>query len=225
MSCCPHAWPMRRKTTKQIMDPDGFSRASRDSVSVTKYPTEYRRYSIDNSGSSQQAQKVKVRCKSCKTEFPVPTGTNDFRCRNCQANNAPNQGQGQSSGGKICNGVRKFGAICKGRVDAGRRNVNVMDQKPYLSSEPSLSFPRRNNKRAVLCGVTYKKRKFRLKGTINDVKNMKIMLTDIFGFSDESIRVLTGILQNLLADDSDFSCEFTVCSFRFHFMVKSLQFV
>ena len=78
---------------------------------------------IHNSSSSQQAKKVKVRCKNCKTEFPVPTCTNDFRCLTCQANNAPNQGQGQSSGGKICNEVKKFGAICNGRVDGGSRNV------------------------------------------------------------------------------------------------------
>lgn len=47
-------------------------------------------------------------------------------------------------------------------------------------------------KRAVLCGVSYKKRKYELKGTINDVKHMKELLIRTFGFLEENIRVLTG---------------------------------
>jgi hypothetical protein len=47
-------------------------------------------------------------------------------------------------------------------------------------------------KRAVLCGVTYQNNKYRLKGTINDVKKMRDLLIDRFGYSKECIRVLTG---------------------------------
>jgi hypothetical protein len=47
-------------------------------------------------------------------------------------------------------------------------------------------------KRAVLCGVTYQNNKYRLKGTINDVKKMKDLLIDRFDYSKECIRVLTG---------------------------------
>ncbi|KAJ1396509.1 Caspase-like domain superfamily [Sesbania bispinosa] len=54
----------------------------------------------------------------------------------------------------------------------------------------SNSFSARN-KRAVLCGVTYGKRKFRLDGTINDVVNMKDLLLNKFKFPFECIRVLT----------------------------------
>ncbi|KAL3724061.1 hypothetical protein ACJRO7_036130 [Eucalyptus globulus] len=46
-------------------------------------------------------------------------------------------------------------------------------------------------KRAVLCGVSYKKRKYELKGTVNDVKHMKELLIHTFGFLEENIRVLT----------------------------------
>ncbi|CAL5377708.1 unnamed protein product [Camellia sinensis] len=46
-------------------------------------------------------------------------------------------------------------------------------------------------KRAVLCGVSYQKKKHKLKGTINDVNRMKSLLTDHFGFLETSICVLT----------------------------------
>ncbi|XP_031384275.1 metacaspase-1-like isoform X1 [Punica granatum] len=49
----------------------------------------------------------------------------------------------------------------------------------------------RLRKRAVLCGVTYRKRKYKLKGTLNDVKAMKQLLMERFGFVEESIRILT----------------------------------
>lgn len=47
-------------------------------------------------------------------------------------------------------------------------------------------------KRALLCGVSYKKRKYELKGTVNDVKHMKELLIRTFGFLEENVRVLTG---------------------------------
>ncbi|KAJ1396506.1 Nucleic acid-binding, OB-fold [Sesbania bispinosa] len=58
-----------------------------------------------------------------------------------------------------------------------------------LSSPPSTAS--RPRKRAVLCGVTYRQRRFSLKGTINDVTNMKSLLLNKFNFQMESIRVLT----------------------------------
>ncbi|GKU97995.1 hypothetical protein SLEP1_g11055 [Rubroshorea leprosula] len=56
-----------------------------------------------------------------------------------------------------------------------------------------VEFPpsRRPTKRAMLCGVSYKSRKFELKGTVNDVKNMRELLMNKFGYPKEYIRVLT----------------------------------
>ena len=68
-----------------------------------------------------------------------------------------------------------------------------------LNKMPSPSEIRRSSpgtrtatKRALLIGVTYK-RKYKLKGTINDVKSMRELLINNFGFKEENIRVLTGI--------------------------------
>ncbi|KAI4342284.1 hypothetical protein MLD38_026925 [Melastoma candidum] len=49
----------------------------------------------------------------------------------------------------------------------------------------------RQKKRAFLCGVSYRKKKYELKGTINDVKNMKQLLINGFAFSEGSIHILT----------------------------------
>ncbi|KAK8706570.1 hypothetical protein V6N13_050131 [Hibiscus sabdariffa] len=46
-------------------------------------------------------------------------------------------------------------------------------------------------KRAVLCAVSYKKCKYELKGTINDVKNMKDLLIQMYGFQEPNILLLT----------------------------------
>lgn len=64
-------------------------------------------------------------------------------------------------------------------------------KKVLESSRGSSSSQSRPNKRALLCGVSYKKRKYRLKGTINDVKHMKDLLINQFGYPLECIRVLS----------------------------------
>lgn len=72
-----------------------------------------------------------------------------------------------------------------------KHDDQLSNSSPSTLSSSSLSTT--CNKRAVLCGVTYGKRKFRLKGTINDVVNMKELLVKFFNFPIECIRVLTGI--------------------------------
>ncbi|KAH7575600.1 hypothetical protein JRO89_XS02G0160400 [Xanthoceras sorbifolium] len=97
----------------------------------------------------------------------------------------------------------------KDQVESTAIYVKVLQQKNIISkfwkpTDPNPKTPlnivpspfqlphsSRPNKRAVLCGVTYNKRKYRLKGTINDVKNIRDMLITKFGFL--GILVLTGI--------------------------------
>ena len=47
-------------------------------------------------------------------------------------------------------------------------------------------------KRALLCGVSYRKKKYELKGSINDVKSMRDWLMCQFAYPVECIRVLKG---------------------------------
>ncbi|OIW13634.1 hypothetical protein TanjilG_07976 [Lupinus angustifolius] len=65
----------------------------------------------------------------------------------------------------------------------------ILPRKPSLTEGSSLST--RCNKRAVLCGVTYGKRKFSLKGSVNDVVNMKELLVNNFKYPIGCIRILT----------------------------------
>ena len=51
--------------------------------------------------------------------------------------------------------------------------------------------PEELDERALLCGVTYK-RKYTLKGTVNDVKDMRELLIKQYNYPPHCIRVLTG---------------------------------
>ncbi|XP_021684099.2 metacaspase-1 isoform X2 [Hevea brasiliensis] len=61
---------------------------------------------------------------------------------------------------------------------------------PLESSSTSLSYPR-PRKRALLIGVTYKKSKHKLTGTVNDVRNIRSLLIESFCFHPQSILILT----------------------------------
>lgn len=47
-------------------------------------------------------------------------------------------------------------------------------------------------KRALLCGVSYRGKSYKIKGSINDVKCMRYFLVEKFGFPNDSILMLTG---------------------------------
>ncbi|XP_031281838.1 metacaspase-1-like isoform X2 [Pistacia vera] len=75
-----------------------------------------------------------------------------------------------------------------------RKRTETSPKRTSLNSKPSplqRSPPTRPKKRAVLCGVSYKETKYKLKGTINDVKNMRDLLITKFGYQSEGILVLT----------------------------------
>ena len=70
---------------------------------------------------------------------------------------------------------------------------------PSLNHEPSGPNPMRSSKRAVLCGITYNNwKQYKLKGTVNDVRSMRDLLSTRFGYPTECIRVLTGMLLLLI---------------------------
>ncbi|KAH8484061.1 hypothetical protein H0E87_028475 [Populus deltoides] len=70
------------------------------------------------------------------------------------------------------------------------KKTELLNKMPSPSEiSRSSSGTRTARKRALLIGVTYK-RKHLLKGTINDVKSMRGFLIKNFGFKEENIRVL-----------------------------------
>ncbi|KAK2663300.1 hypothetical protein Ddye_001874 [Dipteronia dyeriana] len=64
----------------------------------------------------------------------------------------------------------------------------------YIERQPSpalASPPVHGRKRALLCGVNYRQKSYRLKGSINDVKCMKYLLVERLGFPIDCILMLT----------------------------------
>ncbi|KAK7412153.1 hypothetical protein VNO78_03602 [Psophocarpus tetragonolobus] len=106
-------------------------------------------------------------CSGCNNQFVVPAIRNAYRCYKCHC-------VSNSNGSFKLNNANSY------------TNTTL---SPFASSSLSLSTP--GNKRAVICGVSYGKRKFKLEGTVNDVVNMKSLLLDKFKFPTHCIRVLT----------------------------------
>ncbi|KAA8536457.1 hypothetical protein F0562_028935 [Nyssa sinensis] len=77
--------------------------------------------------------------------------------------------------------------------NSGRMGKNAASPMSDYKLNPwaSIGSGRHQSKRAILCGVSYKKYSFKLDGTINDVNSMKSLLFGHFSFPNESIRVLT----------------------------------
>ncbi|XP_047973813.1 metacaspase-1-like [Salvia hispanica] len=71
-----------------------------------------------------------------------------------------------------------------------RRQKNSGDRGNTLSPAPITLRQAARGKRALLCCISYKKKKFELKGTIHDMKNMRDLLIHQFHFPPESILIL-----------------------------------
>ncbi|KAK1326005.1 Metacaspase-1 [Acorus calamus] len=89
-----------------------------------------------------------VTCSECETIFPVPPGTNRFRCPICRP--------------------------------------ATFNRQPPLPPPSS-----HGGKKAVICGVSYRRTRYELKGSINDAKSMKHLLLNNFNFPHSSILMLT----------------------------------
>ncbi|GMJ05570.1 metacaspase 1a, metacaspase 3 [Hibiscus trionum] len=97
----------------------------------------------------------------------------------------------------MCHAVTNLGTI---NVRPGRTGYDSyygasgMHGYPYANGGPRPSLPpvpAHGRKRALLCGVNYHGRSYKLKGSINDAKCMKYLLVEKLGFPSESILMLT----------------------------------
>ncbi|PHT64145.1 hypothetical protein T459_32018 [Capsicum annuum] len=133
---------------------------------------------------------MSMMCQKCRHQLPLPPHDQLFRCE-C-GNLIP------LSGSERRLPVREHG---KFRRNSSRTNSlspslsnALCSDSEYSSTNPRLSLiftkPPPRGKRALLCGVTYKAEKFRLKGTLHDVHSMGDLLLRKFNFSDDSILIL-----------------------------------
>lgn len=144
----------------------------------------------------------RMRCSRCGMQLMVPPNTNTFQCATCltviqvQPNNSLDQAH---------DSIRHTASRMKDLLYTVSSNINarVFSGNSYpwswasgnshhsQSIAPSLPFSALGRKRAVLCGVSYYGQKYRLKGTVNDVKCMRYFLIQQLGFPSDSILVLT----------------------------------
>lgn len=131
-------------------------------------------------------------CQKCRLQLPLPPHSLLFRC---ECGNLIPLGNSERSlpvqeHGRFSSKLRRFRD--KFRTRSSRKNSP--SPSPSVSPRLSLIFtkPPPSGKRALLCGVTYKKEKFRLRGTLHDVHSMKDLLVQKFNFSDDAILILAG---------------------------------
>ncbi|XVE66565.1 hypothetical protein DITRI_Ditri08aG0088700 [Diplodiscus trichospermus] len=107
-------------------------------------------------------------------------------CKNVLPN--PNEEQTSQQHRGLRGRIRSFGNHIKSKM----QYHGIVSVTPSLNYEPSGSYSTRSSKRAVLCGITYNNwKQYKLKGTVNDVRNMRDLLIDKFHYPKECIRVLT----------------------------------
>ncbi|XP_042491995.1 metacaspase-3-like [Macadamia integrifolia] len=144
----------------------------------------------------------RVSCRGCGMQLTVPPETRSIRCYRC--------------GSTIClrpvpERVNYAGEWIKGFLtNVSNTAINYvatssLNNKPSLPGvyngyypplpAPPISYPSsvvgRGRKKALLCGVSYKGKRFELKGSINDVNCMRYFLVQRLGFPNESVLVLT----------------------------------
>ncbi|XWS68286.1 hypothetical protein CRYUN_Cryun04dG0077800 [Craigia yunnanensis] len=141
---------------------------------------------------------IRVVCQRCRQKFSASTNTETVVCPNCHKVNPNRTIRKRSSS-------RRYGRLSTPLIgNFMRENLKKIlccsGQKPAASGSSSTNYSKLcaldysgpwAKKRAVLCGVSYKKWKYKLKGTINDVLNMKNLLVQKYEFREENIVVLT----------------------------------
>ncbi|XP_017639949.1 metacaspase-1-like isoform X2 [Gossypium arboreum] len=138
---------------------------------------------------------IKIVCLRCRQKLTVPAYAEKITCGKCGEVNPIIKKPSPATSleqGKISKPMEKLKKLLLGNTQ------RLSDSSGSSSSPPSklCALDESGNqppakKRAVLCGVSYKKWKYKLKGTINDVMNMKTLLTQTYGFLERNILVLT----------------------------------
>lgn len=134
----------------------------------------------------------RTKCVSCQQQQQSEMITPNSERPRCLASCSFHRNQNPFPG----EGRRGFRAKLKSMMSG---NVSPKAESLNRKPLPAESSQARSKKRALLCGVSYKKQKYKLRGTINDVRRIRELLVDTFNFPVESIRVLTGILLPILA--------------------------
>lgn len=132
-----------------------------------------------------------VDCSNCRTPLQLPTGAKSIRCAVCQA--ITRVADPHSLPPPLPPQQQPHASSSNYNYHAPPPQPSPYNHLPSFSQTPSVN----GKKRAVICGISYKRTKHELKGCINDAKCMKYLLINKFKFPESSILMLTG---NVFAD-------------------------
>ncbi|XP_057488855.1 metacaspase-3-like isoform X2 [Actinidia eriantha] len=121
-------------------------------------------------------------CSNCNSQVLGTPFSVNYRCRSCQAMISTQQCETLSKGALRLHLMTRF---------YRSRNPSSMSPKPNQKPNPVSFAAGHQQKKALLCGVSYEKKNHKLKGTVNDVNRMKCLLVDLYGFPVNAIHVLT----------------------------------
>ncbi|KAG8368668.1 hypothetical protein BUALT_Bualt15G0069700 [Buddleja alternifolia] len=108
-----------------------------------------------------------MRCSYCRTQIVVPPYAHAIQCAACQT-------------------IIRFQPNNQTHNSFSQRFKNMARPSP-----PVVPVSVHGRKRAVLCGISYYGQRYKLDGTVNDVKSMRYFLTQRLGFPSDSILILT----------------------------------
>ncbi|XP_057502160.1 metacaspase-1-like [Actinidia eriantha] len=121
-------------------------------------------------------------CSNCNSQVLGTPFSVNYRCRSCQAMISTQQCETLSKGALRLHLMTRF---------YRSRSPSSMSPKPNQKPNPVSFAAGHQQKKALLCGVSYEKKNHKLKGTVNDVNRMKCLLVDLYGFPVNAIHVLT----------------------------------
>ncbi|KAJ6691146.1 METACASPASE-3 [Salix koriyanagi] len=142
-------------------------------------------------------------CSRCGVQLVVPQDAQTIRCAVCQAITRVHSyyplAQARESATRFTSGlISMVSSNISGMTGSvSSSSYPVPGYGGYYAQPPirpvlQLPLPSMHGrKRALLCGVSYRGKSYKIKGSINDVKCMRYFLVEKFGFPNDSILMLT----------------------------------
>lgn len=135
-------------------------------------------------------------CLRCHSLIPIQTCNEVTNYTNILKNRSQRDAQLQKNrGSSLHHGTYRKESI--GSTSRSSEYKALTSQRPKASFTILNACPRgisatRLGKRALICGVSYKRQKYKLKGTLTDVYNITQLLMNRYHYPERAIRILTG---------------------------------
>ncbi|KAF7842984.1 metacaspase-1-like isoform X1 [Senna tora] len=132
------------------------------------------------------------RCSHCGTLLVVPPEAHIIKCAVCHGTTWIGRANNPLSVAynSLSHAANRFRGFIN-NIMTSSVNSNYPLPQPVRPSPTLVPPSTYGSKRAVLCGICYHGRSYRLKGSVNDVKCMRYFLINQFGFPADSILMLT----------------------------------